>query len=57
MIKFELPDGLYFVSDIQNCFEYIFKKHEENTNNPSITIYVNKIELHLKLTLDTVLNF
>ena len=24
--KFELPDGLYSVSDIQDYFEYIFKK-------------------------------
>ena len=24
--KFELPDGLYPVSDIQDYFEYIFKK-------------------------------
>ena len=25
--KFELPDGLYSVSDIQDYFEYILKKH------------------------------
>ena len=25
-------------------FEYILKKHGENTNKPSIQIYVNKIE-------------
>ena len=30
--KFELPDGSYSVSDIQDYFEYILKKHEENTN-------------------------
>ena len=40
--KFELPDGSYSVSDIQDYFEYIFKKHGENTDNPSIQIYVNK---------------
>ena len=27
--KFELPDGSYSVSDIQNYFEYILKKHEK----------------------------
>ena len=27
--KFELPDGLYYVSDIQDYFEYILKKHEK----------------------------
>ena len=42
--KFELPDGSYSVSDIQNYFEYIFKKHSENVDNPSIRIYINKIE-------------
>ena len=36
--KFELPDGSYSVSDIQDYFEYIFKKHGENINNPSIRI-------------------
>ena len=30
--KFELPDGSYSVSDIQDYFEYIFKKHRENTD-------------------------
>ena len=42
--KFELPDGSYSVSDIQDYFEYILKKHGENTDKPSVQIYVNKIE-------------
>ena len=42
--KFELPDGSYPVSDIQDYFEYILIKHEENTDKPSVQIYVNKIE-------------
>ena len=42
--EFELPDGTYLVSDIQDYFEYILKKHSENVDNPSIGIYVNKIE-------------
>ena len=41
--KFELPDGLYSVSDIQEYFEYIFKKHGENTNKPLVQVHVNKI--------------
>ena len=41
---FELPDGSYSVSDIQYYFEYILKNHEENIDNPSIRIYINKIE-------------
>ena len=42
--KFELPDGSYSVSDIQDYFEYILKKHGENTDKPSVQIYVNKME-------------
>ena len=42
--EFELPDGLYSVSNIQDYFEYILKKHGENIDNPSVKIYVNKIE-------------
>ena len=42
--EFELPDGSYSISDIQDYFEYILKKHSENVDNPSIRIYVNKIE-------------
>ena len=42
--KFELPDGSYSVSDIQDYFEYILKKHGENTDKLSVQIYVNKIE-------------
>ena len=32
------------LSDIQDYLEYILKKHNENVDNPSIRIYVNKIE-------------
>ena len=42
--EFELPDESYFVSDILDHFEYISKKHGEKTDNPSIRMYVNKIE-------------
>ena len=42
--KFELPDGSYSVSDIQDYFEYILKKHGEDIDKPSVQIYVNKIE-------------
>ena len=42
--KFELPDGSYSVSDIQDYFEYILKKHGEDIDEPSVQIYVNKIE-------------
>ena len=42
--KFELPGGSYSVSDIRDYFEYVLKKDEENTDKPSVRIYVNKIE-------------
>ena len=32
------------MSDIQDYFDYILKKHNESVDNPSIKIYVNKIE-------------
>ena len=42
--KFGLPDGSYSVSNIQDYFEYILKKHGENIYKLSLQIYVNKIE-------------
>ena len=42
--QFELPDGSYPVSDIQDYFEHILKKHGEDIDKPSVEIYVNKIE-------------
>ena len=42
--EFELPYGSYLISDIQDYFDYILKEHNENVDNPSIRIYVNKIE-------------
>ena len=42
--KFELLNGSYSMSDIQDYFEYILKKHGENSDKSSVQIYVNKIE-------------
>ena len=39
--KFELPDGSYYVSDIQYYFKYVLEKYGENIGNPLIRIYVN----------------
>ena len=41
---FDLPDGSYSISDIQDYFEFIIKKHETLTENPPIQIYPNKIK-------------
>ena len=42
--ELELPDGSYSISNIQDYFEYILKKHSESVDNPPIRIYVNRIE-------------
>ena len=42
--KFDLPDRSYSISDIQDYFEYILKKHSESVDNSSIKIYINKTE-------------
>ena len=42
--EFELRDGSYSVSNIQNYFIYIIKERRPLTNNLAIGIYVIKIE-------------
>ena len=42
--EFELPDGSCSISDIQDYFEYILKKHRESVGKPPIQIYVHKTE-------------
>ena len=44
---FDLPDGSYSISDIQDYFEFIIKKHETLTENPPVQIYPNKIKIEL----------
>ena len=41
---FDLLDGSYSISDIQDYFEFIIKKHETLTKNTPIQIYPNKIK-------------
>ena len=41
--EFELPNGSYSVSDIQDYIEFIIKKHETLTTIPSIHVYINNI--------------
>ena len=45
--EFELPDGSYSVSDIQDYIEYIIKKHETLTTLPPIHVYINRINNRL----------
>ena len=49
--EFELPDGSYSISNIQGYFEAILKKHGESVDNPSIEIYVSKIENRIKFKI------
>ena len=44
---FELLDGSYSVSDIQDYTEYIIKKHETITAIPAIHVYINIINKRL----------
>ena len=39
--------------DIQDQFKHIFKKYETVTDNPPITIYVNKIENRITFEIKT----
>ena len=41
--EFELTDGPYSVSHIQNYIEYIITKHKTLPTNPPIHIYINRI--------------
>ena len=51
--EFKLLDGSYSISDIQDYFEYILKKHSENVDNPSIRMYVNRIENRITFKIKT----
>ena len=55
--EFELPDGSYSVSDIQDYFKYIIKKHEAMTDYLLIEIYVNKTENRITLRQYIIFNF
>ena len=55
--KFELSDRLYYVSDIQDYFEYILKKQGEYVNKPSVQLYVNKIENRVTFKIKNGYNF
>ena len=41
-VKFDLSNGYYSISDIQDYFEFIIKKHETLAENPPIQIYPDK---------------
>ena len=51
--EFDLPDGSYSISDIEDYFEYSIKKHETIANNPSVEIHVNKIKNRIAFKIKT----
>ena len=51
--EFNLPDGSYSVSDIQDYFEYIIEKHETIADNFPVYIYVNKIKNRIVFKIKT----
>ena len=46
---FDLPDGSYSISHIQDYFEFIKKRQETLTENPPVQIYVNTIHIITRL--------
>ena len=50
--EFELPDGSYSTSDIQDYFEYILKKHSKSVDDPPIKIIVNKNENRITFKIE-----
>ena len=50
---FDLPDGSYSISDIQDNFEFIFKKHEMLTEDPPVEIYPNKFKKGIVFKITT----
>ena len=49
--EFELPDGSYSTSDIQDYFEYILKKYSESVDELPIEIFVSKNENKITLKI------
>ena len=45
--EFDLPVGSYFISNFQDYFEYIIKRHETIANNLPMQIYMNKIKTRI----------
>ena len=50
--EFELPDGSYSMSSIQDHIEYIIKKHKTLTTIPPIDVYSKRIHKRLVFKID-----
>ena len=51
--KFNLSNGSYSVSDIQDYFECIIKKHKTIADDHPLQIYVNKIKARIAFKIKT----
>ena len=51
--EFELPDIDHSVSDVQDFFKYIIKKHETFTDKSPVKIYVNKVHNRITFKIKT----
>ena len=50
---FDLPDSSYSISDIQDYFEFVIKKHETLIENPLSQMYPNKIKNRIVFKIKT----
>ena len=50
---FDLPDGSYNISEIQNYIEYKIKKHETIGENAPVLIYANTINNRIMFKIKT----
>ena len=50
---FDLPDGSYNISEIQDYIEYIIKKHETVAETAPILIYANTINKRIVFKIKT----
>ena len=51
--EFDLPDGSYSISDMQDYFEFIIKKHETLAENPPIQTHPKKIKNRIAFKVKT----
>ena len=49
--EFELSGASFSISDNQKYFKYITKKHKILTDEPSIEIYINRIQKRIIFTI------
>ena len=51
--EFNLSDGSYSISDIQDNLEYIIKKHANVTDNAPVQIYINQTKNRIAFKTNT----